>query len=65
MKRVYGVIGHPIAQSKSPLIHNDAFQTLNIDAVYLAFDVDPDDLKRAVLGINPLFIFDGIRLILY
>lgn len=56
MKRVYGVIGHPIAQSKSPLIHNDAFQTLNIDAVYLAFDVDPDDLKRAVLGMRALKI---------
>lgn len=56
MKKVYGVLGHPITQSKSPLIHNDAFKALQIDATYLAFDVDPDDVAGAVAGIRALKI---------
>ncbi|MGA8027560.1 MAG: shikimate dehydrogenase [Bryobacteraceae bacterium] len=35
--RVYGVIADPVGHSKSPLIHNRAFQTRRIDAVYLPF----------------------------
>lgn len=34
---VYGVIADPVAHSKSPLIHNRAFQTRRLDAVYLPF----------------------------
>jgi shikimate dehydrogenase len=40
---LYCVIGNPIKHSKSPLIHNYIFQKLNIDAVYLAFEIK--DLK--------------------
>ncbi len=40
---LYCVIGTPIKHSKSPLIHNYIFQKLNIDAVYLAFEIK--DLK--------------------
>jgi 3-dehydroquinate dehydratase / shikimate dehydrogenase len=35
--RVYGVIADPAAHSKSPLIHNRAFQARRVDAVYLPF----------------------------
>jgi len=35
--RLYGVIADPVAHSKSPLIHNRAFQTRRLDAVYLPF----------------------------
>jgi 3-dehydroquinate dehydratase/shikimate dehydrogenase len=35
--KVYGVIGDPVAQSKSPHIHNRAFQSRRIDSVYLPF----------------------------
>ena len=34
---VYGVIASPVSHSKSPLIHNRAFQARRIDAVYLPF----------------------------
>ncbi len=54
--KVYGVLGHPIVQSKSPLIHNDAFDSLGIDAVYHAFDVEPNQVKGAVEGILALKI---------
>lgn len=37
--RVYGVIADPVAHSKSPAIHNRAFQSRRIDAVYLPFRV--------------------------
>lgn len=35
--RVYGVIADPVSHSKSPVIHNRAFQAKRIDAVYLPF----------------------------
>jgi 3-dehydroquinate dehydratase/shikimate dehydrogenase len=42
--RVYGVIASPVAHSKSPLIHNRAFQARRIDAVYLPFLVPAQQL---------------------
>ncbi len=38
--RIFGVIGSPVAQSLSPLIHNIAFAHLKIDAVYVPFRVE-------------------------
>jgi 3-dehydroquinate dehydratase/shikimate dehydrogenase len=35
--KVYGVIGDPVGHSLSPLMHNTAFASLKIDAVYLPF----------------------------
>jgi 3-dehydroquinate dehydratase/shikimate dehydrogenase len=37
--QVYGVIGDPVAHSLSPLIHNAAFRSQRINAVYLPFRV--------------------------
>jgi len=37
--RVYGVIADPVGHSKSPHVHNRAFQARWIDAVYLPFHV--------------------------
>jgi len=47
--QVYGVIGDPIAHSLSPLLHNTAFITRKINAVYLPFLVKNlhDFLKAA------------------
>jgi len=39
--RLYGVVACPVAHSKSPLIHNRAFQARRFDAVYLPFLVAP------------------------
>jgi 3-dehydroquinate dehydratase / shikimate dehydrogenase len=38
--QVYGVIGNPVAHSKSPEIHNAGLEALGLDAVYLPFLVD-------------------------
>ena len=38
--QVFGIIGNPVAHSRSPLIHNAAFQEAGIDAVYVPLLVD-------------------------
>lgn len=40
--QIYGVIGNPIAHSISPDIHNAAFRSLGVNAVYVPFRVEGD-----------------------
>ena len=54
MKKVYGVIGDPIAHSMSPAMQNDAFRREELDAEYLAFHVKPEGLGDAVKGLKAL-----------
>jgi shikimate dehydrogenase len=56
VKEVYGIIGDPIAHSLSPVMHNAAFEKLNMDAVYLAFRVTKGKLEYAIKGANSLGI---------
>lgn len=42
--RIYGIVADPVAHSKSPLMHNRAFQTKRLDAVYLPFRVPASQL---------------------
>ncbi len=42
----YGIIGHPIAHSRSPAMQNAAFHALKIPATYAAWDVPPRGLRR-------------------
>ena len=44
MKRAF-VIGHPIAHSRSPLIHGHWIKEHKIEGSYEAIDVAPDDLE--------------------
>lgn len=46
--RFGGLLGSPVAHSLSPAMHNLSFAALNIDAVYLAFDVTGERLKETV-----------------
>jgi len=48
--KVLCVIGHPIEHSMSPIMHNAALKELSLDYIYLAFDVPPKDLEKALLG---------------
>lgn len=51
---LYGIIGHPVAHSLSPAMHNAAFKAISIEAFYCPFDVL--DLEGAMRGTRALGI---------
>lgn len=52
--RQLGILGHPVAHSVSPAMHNAAFRAQSMNAVYGAFGVDPSRLQEAMKGIRAL-----------
>jgi shikimate dehydrogenase len=52
--RLLGVIGWPIAHSRSPAMHNAALQHISADFVYLPFAVRPENLRVAIEGFRAL-----------
>lgn len=52
-----GLLGSPVAHSISPMMHNEGFRQLDLDYVYLCFDVGTDNLKTAVEGLKVM----GVR----
>ncbi len=52
--RVCGIFGCPIGHSFSPAMHNAAFKYLDMDWVYVPFQVEPHYLSQAVAGIRSL-----------
>ena len=52
--KLTGLIGTPVAHSVSPQMHNEAFRQLNLDYVYLAFDLANTDLGTAVHGLQAI-----------
>jgi shikimate dehydrogenase len=49
-----GVFGFPVRHSKSPVMHNAAFDSLQLNYRYGAFEINPGQLKDAVSGIRAL-----------
>lgn len=49
-----GLIATPIRHSKSPIMHNAAFQKLGLDYAYLAFEVGEDELEDTVAGLRAM-----------
>lgn len=45
MTLVFGVIGFPLKHSLSPVMHNSAFRYLKLDAIYLPFEIRPEELE--------------------
>ena len=54
--KIFGVIGYPVKHSLSPAMHNAAFGYLGINAAYVAFEIGPQDLKKAIEGMRGLGI---------
>jgi shikimate dehydrogenase len=51
---VCAVIGHPIGHSLSPELHNAAFEHKRLPFVYVAHDVEPGAVGRALEGIRAM-----------
>lgn len=52
--KLTGLLGSPVAHSKSPLMHNESFRLLGLDYVYLCFDVPENNLEVAFEGLKKL-----------
>lgn len=50
------LIGHPVAHSFSPYIHNFLAEKYNLNLNYMCFDVEPDSVAEALGGIKALGI---------
>lgn len=48
------LLGSPTAHSLSPMMHNEAFERLGLDYVYVAFDVNESELKTAIEGLRAM-----------
>lgn len=56
MRKIYGIIGDPVAHSLSPVMHNAAFEECGMNSVYLAFKVPKVELENAIKGAKSLGI---------
>jgi len=61
-KSEYGIIGNPLGHSLSPLMHNAAFQHLQVEAVYNLFSLEEAELdsffKQLRRPSSPIFGFN-------
>ncbi|MDI6781179.1 MAG: shikimate dehydrogenase [bacterium] len=51
---VVGIIGDPVNHSRSPQMHNAAFNHLNLNMVYVPFHVRQESLGQAIKGMKAL-----------
>lgn len=58
--RLYGIIGDPIQQVRSPLLFNGHFAERGIDAAFLPLHVRPGDVAAAFAGFEALTNLDGL-----
>lgn len=58
--KTFGLIGEKLGHSLSPIIHQSIYKHLNINASYSLYQVNPQELSAAVLGIKALGI-DGVN----
>ncbi len=54
--RLYGIVGHPLGHTLSPLVHNWGFRHFGIPGVYLAWPVEPGRLADFVTAVRVLGI---------
>ena len=48
------IFGHPVAHSKSPLMHNALFKELGINAAYLPYAPEPENFADAIKGFRTM-----------
>lgn len=45
-EKLFGIIGHPLGHTMSPLLHNWGFSEHKIPAVYMAWPTEPENVKN-------------------
>ncbi len=60
--RVLAVVGHPVAHSLSPAMHNAAYAVLGLDAVYVAVDAEPSALPHLLRGFEAVGMCGNVTL---
>ena len=58
--RLYGIVGHPIAQVKSPEVFSELFAAGGLNAVMLPVHVLPDRFDTAMAALMGLANLDGL-----
>lgn len=53
-ERLYGIIGHPLGHSLSPLIHNWGFQHFALKAVYCRWPIPTENLPEFIAALRTL-----------
>lgn len=48
------IFGHPVAHSKSPLMHNALFKELGINSAYLPYAPEPENFADAIKGFRAM-----------
>jgi shikimate dehydrogenase len=59
--RIYGLFGYPVKHTLSPCMHNAAFAATGLNAVYLPFEVKPQEIKLGIKAVKALGI-SGINI---
>ncbi|OGG94894.1 MAG: shikimate dehydrogenase [Candidatus Lambdaproteobacteria bacterium RIFOXYD2_FULL_50_16] len=52
--RLYGIIGNPVTHSFSPSMQSAAFAEMQVDALYLPFEIAPNDLPNLLKSMRVL-----------
>ncbi len=52
--KAIGLIGNPVEHSISPFIHNTLYKVLDMNYIYMAFDIETNQLEKAVEGMVAL-----------
>jgi shikimate dehydrogenase len=56
MTKTYAIVGDPIDHSLSPLIHNAAFRSLNLDSTYIAYRIQKNELEVGIEALKKIKI---------
>lgn len=58
--KLLGLLGYPLGHSLSPIMHNTAFESLDLDKIYIPIEVLPENLETVVRGMAKMN-FEGFN----